>query len=311
MISDMNHGKNNIKDLAEISQIKYENIDMNAYFLSLTDNAFDAGLLTEKDMEYIQMQIYDILSENVWMYTNGTSTSVTTKEANEFMISILHVLDHFCISETGAVLTAADEIKFIEMIKIFKEKSGVKNCYQKGLEFLGRTSAKDIAIDNMKKEVKETIESYENLIDFDEVSKFEKEMESTDIEKKIVSQSNMTDVEFNILYEKITWCKTAEKKADLIINSVSSAADFLDILNAQCLFDDDYLTLYRKLPVESVAFLIQTLSGGLAFYDFDAQDIDSLAESNFDEEWQKYLAEFILELNENDKKIIVEFMQNL
>jgi hypothetical protein len=69
--------------------------------------------------------------------------------------------------------------------------------------------------------------------------------------------------------------------------------------------------LYEKLHVEIIAFLIQTVFSGPEFHYFDARDIDYIANRNFDEDWQKYLAEFILGLNEDDRKVILEFMQNL
>ena len=309
MRPNTNHGENNInniKNLTETYKIKSENIDRSAYFLSLTDNAFNAGLLTEKDMENIQSQIYDILSDNIWMYTGGTSTSVTTKEANELMLAILAVLDSFCISEV------TDDKKLNGLIKIFKEKAAVKKCYEKGLEFMKIKSAKEIAVNKMAGEVRETLDSYENFYDADEFADFEEEFMT---ENNIISQSVLTDIEFNMLCVKIAKCKTAGAKADLIIESVSSVNDFLDLLNSQCLFDKDYLVLYEKLLTEStetIAFLVKTILSGGGFYHFDIRAINSLADKIDEsaEEWQQYLTKFILELSEKDKKIIIDIIQN-
>ena len=132
MTSEMNHGENNsgeTKNLIASHKIKIENIDVNAYFLSLTDNALAAGLLTEKDVEYMQTQIYDILSDNTWMHTNGTSTSVTSEEAKGLILAILHALDCFCM---------ANSHELDELINMLKEKAGIKKCYSKGLEFVKR-----------------------------------------------------------------------------------------------------------------------------------------------------------------------------
>ena len=140
MISDMNHGKNdedNIAALTEISEIKSENIDVKAYFLSLTDNALNADLLTEKDIDNMQSQIYSILSDSIWQYTNGTSTSVTSREAGNLLRDILHTIDFFCISETKRGK------RLIDLIKILNEKAGIKKCYEKGLEFLNKNKILD------------------------------------------------------------------------------------------------------------------------------------------------------------------------
>jgi len=262
-----------MSNLAEIPKIKAENIDVNAYFLSLTDNALDAGLLTDKHIEDMQSQIYDILSDNIWSYTNGTSTSVTSKEATELMSAILYVLDSFCVSEAGIPID--DKLlEVIDLIHTFKEKAGIKKCYKQGLKILNKTSAKEI--DTFAEETDRAFD-FNEIVDLDEFADFEKNQSQHDINNIIISQSEMTGEDFNYLYNKILKCKTAEKKASLIIETVSSAADFLDILNAQCLFGDEYLALYQKLSDESpetIAFLISNLE-------------------NAADEWQEYLIEFM------------------
>ena len=161
--SEKGAGESNIFGLAEIHKIKAENINADAYFMSLADNALDAGLLSEKDMTDIQSQIYDILSDNIWMYTNGTSTSVTSKEANNLVLAILHVLDSFCISEAGSPGININEIKLVDLIKIFKEKAGIKKCYEKGLKILNKTSAKEI--DVFADEINKMFAFYDKIID--------------------------------------------------------------------------------------------------------------------------------------------------
>ena len=305
MISDMNHGKNNIKNLTETYEIKAENIDMNAFFLSLTDNALNAGLLSEKDIEDMQSQIYDILSANIWQHTNGTSVSVTSKEAEELTLEILYTLDCFCISK------AANDKELNGLIKLFKEKAGIKKCYQNGLDFIkktGRPSLKEIRAAEFVKnfDISDAILESKEFIEFEE---------NQAPKIKIISQSTMSDMDFNMLCVQISKSKTAAQKADIIIKSISSAGDFLDILNAQCLFGGEYYVLYEKLSVvsmETIAFLVKTILSGSIFFDFDIRDLDSFANNpgNADEEWQEYLAEFILNLTEENKKILAGIIQN-
>lgn len=264
-------GNEEMTSLAGIPKIKAENIDVNAYFLSLTDQALDAGLLSDKDINDMQSQIYDIVSDNIWMYTKGTSTSVTSGEANEMVLEILYALDCFCLS----VAEIPAEDKSADLINMFKEKAGIKKYYEQGLEVIkktGKTSYKESEAGKINKWF-----DFEQIVDLDELADFEKEQAEHDINNKVISRSEMTDMDFNFLYNKILKCQTAEKKADLIIETVSSAADFLDILTSECLFGGEYLTLYRKLSEESpetIAFLAGSLD-------------------NADDEWQKYLLEFM------------------
>jgi len=140
-INNMDNTKDisGISDLSEIYEIKAENIDVGMYFMSLTDNAMQTGLLTEAETEFMQTQIYDLLSDIVWRYTNGTSVSVTSQEANELLLSVLYALDCFCISQTGDNITDGDNNKLKILIDTLKQKSGIVNCYYKGQEFINKT----------------------------------------------------------------------------------------------------------------------------------------------------------------------------
>jgi len=97
---------------------------------------------------------------------------------------------------------------------------------------------------------------------------------------------------------------------------MSSAGDFLDILNAQCFFGNDYYVLYRKIAAESmetIAFLAKTVLNSASFYDIGIRELDSFANNaeNIDEEWQKYLAKFISMLCVEAKQTIVDIIQKL
>ena len=301
-------GGNNIPELklTETYAVKTEDIDVNLYFLSLTDKALEAGLLTENDIGYIQSQIFDIVSDNLWMYTNGTSTSVTSAEANELMLEILYTLDCFCMSE------ATNDQKLNDLIKLLKEKAGIKKCYANGLEYIKKTGIPSLKEINAKEFIK-NFDISDEILESKEFIEFE---ENQNPEIKIISQSTMSDAEFNMLCADLSkFKKDTGKKADMIIESISSAGDFLDILNAQCLFGGEYLVLYEKLRVismETIAFLVKTILSGSIFYDFDIRDLDSFADNpgNADEEWQEYLALFISKLAGEDKKIIIDLIQN-
>jgi len=133
-------GENNINNIANIAKIKAENIDISMYFLSLTDNALSAGLLTEHDIEDMQSQIYDMLSDSIWMFTNGTSASVKSKEANELLLAVLAVIDCFCISYMSETDVNANTA-VTELIEMLKLKGGVRNCYNKGLKVVEKLLA--------------------------------------------------------------------------------------------------------------------------------------------------------------------------
>ena len=114
------------------SLLSPKNIDPANYFLSLTGAAAEAGLLAQGEFISMEAQIHDILADVVWMYNNGTSTSVTEELATEFIESILFTLDCFCIAE-GKYGSAADNEVILDMLR---EKAGIKKCYEKGTAYI-------------------------------------------------------------------------------------------------------------------------------------------------------------------------------
>lgn len=123
------NGENNAIEAA--SKINPESIDAANYFMTLVNAAAEAEMLTESVIGDMQFQIYDILADNIWMYNDGTSTSVPEELASEMLQSIVFILDCFCI------VTAQSEgnDKCAEMLAV---KAGVKNCYNDGIIYAGR-----------------------------------------------------------------------------------------------------------------------------------------------------------------------------
>jgi hypothetical protein len=189
MMRETDHGENKkTKALAKTPKIKPGSINADAYFLSLADAALEAGLLTDCDMEGIQMQIFDILAENIRMFTKGESDSVSSKEANELISAILYVLDSFCLRETGAGENSSDDLA-----EIFKEKGGIKKCYEKGLKILNKRSAKDI--DMFAGEIKYIFDLSGEVLDSEEFKAFDKSQKETGI-NNVSPLSEMTAEEY-------------------------------------------------------------------------------------------------------------------
>lgn len=114
-----------------VSRINTANIDPANYFMTLVNEAGKAGILSENGIAYMQSQIYDIFADNIWMYNDGASTSVTEEIASEMLQSIIFILDCFCIVS----LKSAGNDKCVEMLI---EKAGLKKCYNEGIIYAGK-----------------------------------------------------------------------------------------------------------------------------------------------------------------------------
>ena len=105
-------------------------IDRANYFMSLVSAAAEAGILPPGEVAAMQSQIYDVLADVIWMYNNGTSASVFSELAEEFIKSIVFALDCFCIVETGRGLSNE------QCVGLLSGGGAVRRCYERGIGYI-------------------------------------------------------------------------------------------------------------------------------------------------------------------------------
>jgi len=79
-------------------RINKKNINYNRYTTSLIEEAEKSGILSEDDLERIQVEMAEVLSECINIYTHGESTSIMTETANSLVTSVLFAIDAYLIS---------------------------------------------------------------------------------------------------------------------------------------------------------------------------------------------------------------------
>jgi hypothetical protein len=124
--------KNNVE---ETSKINARNIDVANYFMTLTNEAAAAGILSEWEIEYMETQIREILSDLIWQYNNGKSTSVTTEDGARLIKSVVTILDYFCIHTVQSAQSAQQgslAVRLEKCVEMLRGKAGIKKCYEKG-----------------------------------------------------------------------------------------------------------------------------------------------------------------------------------
>jgi len=106
-------------------RINKKNINYNRYTTSLIEEAEKSGILSEDDLERIQVEMAEVLSECINIYTHGESTSIMTETANSLVTSVLFAIDAYLIS-LGDVY---------EAIKTIQTET-FKNLYHRGMRQL-------------------------------------------------------------------------------------------------------------------------------------------------------------------------------
>ncbi|MGE5380878.1 MAG: DUF6179 domain-containing protein [Methylocystaceae bacterium] len=118
--------------------------------------------------------------------------------------------------------------------------------------------------------------------------------------------SILDDEEFRYLTEQILNCDSAEDKTRLILGGVHSGTDFMDVLNADCLYGDEYATLFAALGNLELLMLIKDL-GAAELRDGVAGLGQLLAQlAKTDKEWERQLIKYLSTLSKEQISSIDE-----
>ena len=121
----------------------------------------------------------------------------------------------------------------------------------------------------------------------------------------IIEESNLEDEEFKSIIKAVTKEESTFNKISIIKSKINSIKDFIDMLNSDCLFDDEYMELFKSLTDIEISIL-----GRFVFNEECRMNILKLkdviySEFNIKNEWEYYYIEFIKSLD-IDKIISIE-----
>lgn len=113
--------------IEKISKIKREALRGENYFESLLEQAYRSGLLSDKELERIQVDCLSLLAQKVEQYNNGDSSSIRVEAAQSLMTSILFTAG-LCLKAYPCPDDAVAEL----------QNSNLASLYQKGREDVDR-----------------------------------------------------------------------------------------------------------------------------------------------------------------------------
>lgn len=93
---------------------------------SLLQEANRAGLVSEAEVQNIQIKMLDLLKDVIISFTSNQSSSVTEETAQNLLRSIIYCLDFYCMKMD-------DQPNLIQTL----QSGGIKEVYKEGLELLG------------------------------------------------------------------------------------------------------------------------------------------------------------------------------
>jgi len=113
-----------------------------------------------------------------------------------------------------------------------------------------------------------------------------------------IDGKKLSNTAFKNLSEEIRECSLIQDKIKLIKNNIKSLEDMIDILNAECLFEDEYIALFKSLSKLELILLTKHISD----LNFDRE---------YAKEWYYEFKDYILSLDEKDKESIGEFKERI
>ncbi len=114
---------------------------------------------------------------------------------------------------------------------------------------------------------------------------------------------------FSRLVENVDTADTSEEKAEIIKESIQSIYDFMDILGSACLSENDCRVLFKSMgDIEAAAICLRIFETEIKSGYFEFSEINT---SLLDEEWERLFSEYVKELPEARRVLLMELISKL
>ncbi|QGU95395.1 hypothetical protein GOM49_10100 [Clostridium bovifaecis] len=159
------------------------------------------------------------------------------------------------------------------------------------IEYINRT------VCNILPEVKIYIETDTLKNIFITLSKSEKDV------LKYEDGKSLDDSSFRSITEEIRDCSKVEDKIEIITEEIHSLKDLVDVLSADCIFDNEFIDIFKALDDFEIALLVKNTSNDEVF------NTDYGTES--EKEWHGKLKVYLEGLDDMKKKEIISISQGI
>lgn len=119
----------------------------------------------------------------------------------------------------------------------------------------------------------------------------------------------INDDNFRLLVKKIIKCRDTEKKIEMVKDNIHSLQDLIDILSADCLFDNEFISLFNNLSDIELSVI-----GKDVFHEelrSDSFKISNISSKDKEFEWQIQFVEFINNLSRERRVELQDLISEL
>ncbi|WML32798.1 DUF6179 domain-containing protein [Clostridium sp. OS1-26] len=114
---------------------------------------------------------------------------------------------------------------------------------------------------------------------------------------------SLDDSRFRNITEEIRNCSRVEDKIEIIREEFHSLRDLMDVFSSDCIFDDEFIDIFKALEDFEVALLIKSISNDKVL------DIDYGTES--EKEWHEKFNKYLESLDDTKKREIIRISQEI
>ncbi len=118
-----------MKDIKKFNKIRLEALSSELYFQSLLEQAYESSMLTDIQLEKIQLDCLSLLARQTQRYNSGDSSSIQIEEAQNLLASIMFTIGIW-------LKTYSNPDEAVEAVL----NESINDLYKKGLERIERLS---------------------------------------------------------------------------------------------------------------------------------------------------------------------------
>lgn len=121
----------------------------------------------------------------------------------------------------------------------------------------------------------------------------------------------MDEKSFRLIIDKLTSLTDVEKKVDIINANVHSLQDFIDILNSDCIFEEEFEYIFNILSDLELTILTKVV-----FYEKIRDGLTDLSvmiagKGEIEAEWKRYFIDFVKSLSQYKRKKVEELLNEV
>ncbi|MCG9967302.1 DUF6179 domain-containing protein [Pelotomaculum terephthalicicum JT] len=121
---------------------------------------------------------------------------------------------------------------------------------------------------------------------------------------------SMDDHSFRMVVEQIIECVDSAEKTAIITSSIHSLGDFIDVLEANCLFEDEFSALFNALGDMELSILARIVFIEEIRNEPTGFSVRNAAEKPMERQWQTEYARFLLSLSADRIRSIEQYINS-